>query len=122
MWRDPPRTKSRQGAIDHKGDGLSHLLSSYNFPALARIEADHLASQHARSEAQVFFVDLALMVHHERLDAGHSVFGGIGNQRETADHFVFHHEVHRAALGIGTLRLQYAEVIALVGRRLLAFS
>src|ERR1017187_9045571 len=98
------------------------LLPGHDFPVLARIEVRHLASQNARSRAQILFVDLAPMVDHERLDAGDSVFGGIGGQREAADHFIFDHVIHRAALGFGTLGLQNAEVVAVVGRRLLAFG
>src|SRR4051812_17480762 len=81
-------------------------------PRVVWIERRRVRGDLARVLAKVFFVYDAIVADQERGDAGVSVFGGPGDQREPADHLAVHDEVVRAAGRLRALTRQNLIVIA----------
>src|ERR1035438_6920253 len=87
------------------------LCALDGFPTLIRIKARDLARQRCRRVSEVLLVDDAVMAHDEALDARHTVFRRISNQREPANHLAFHDVAQCPALSVRALRLDLKTVV-----------
>src|ERR1017187_7578849 len=65
---------------------ITKFLLSNDLPALIGIEVGHRLRRVCSCLAQVFLVHHALLIDDERLDAGNTVLGGIGDVGESARH------------------------------------
>src|SRR3974377_1576998 len=87
-------------------------------PGFVRIETLHLHKLIERGRPKVLLVDNTILADHEALHPGLAVLGWCRNQSETPDHHAFHHIVHFAEWGGGSLPFENLEKIAMVRLRI----
>src|SRR6185437_1553135 len=90
------------------------------FSSLVRVEQHDGFGYPLRWSSEILLVADAGMIDHEGHNAGIAVFGGIGDQREAADHLALDDVVQGAARRVGSLPLQNSKIIPVIGRRLLS--
>src|SRR5437764_2873332 len=73
------------------------LALRHRRPAVTGIVLAHRARAPRRARSKISLLDLAVLIHDERHDAGAAIFGRIGNDRKAADRPAMNDVIERAA-------------------------
>src|SRR5438552_17665725 len=90
------------------------LALRHRRPAVTGIVLAHRARAQRRARSKISLIDLAVLIHDERHDAGAAIFGRIGNDRKAADRPAVNDVIERAARCALALALEHPIVVAAV--------
>src|SRR5215469_3749510 len=92
--------------------GGPFIVSS--LPSLIRIETIQARKALQRIRAEIFLVDDSVGPNDKRLHTRDPILGRRGSQREAADHYALHDEVHLPKRRSRTLTLEYFKEVAVI--------
>ena len=92
----------------------SRLRQIHPLPGLIGIEQTDAIGEYFRAFTKILLIDSAGMIDHEGHDTRVSVFGRIGNQRETTDHLALDDVVKCASRCIWPLPPQYSKDVTVI--------
>src|ERR1017187_1795859 len=81
---------------------------------MVRVEAGDRQRRLACNRSNIFLIDHAVLIYHERANSGYSIFRGPRHQTEPANKLTFNEVIVRSFRRIGALPIENAKIVSVV--------
>ena len=81
---------------------------------MVRVEAGDRQRRLAWNRRDIFLINHAVLIHHERVDSSHSIFCGPRHQPEPANKLTFYEVIVRSLRRVGALPIENVEIVSVV--------